>query len=80
MMLRLAKRTQLRGLWGHLKRLHGDERGAEGLEKLLIFAAIILPLLGLLIFFRKEVKEWVNDIWEKAKGEADEDESDYFGN
>ena len=30
-----------------LKRLHADERGAEGLEKLLIIAAIALIALGL---------------------------------
>ena len=62
-----------------LKRLHRDERGAEGLEKLLIIAAIVLPLLGLLIIFRDRIKDWVIEIWEQAKGAADEDEGDYFG-
>jgi len=46
-----------------LTRLHQDERGAEGLEKLLIIAAIILPLLGLLIIFRNTIGEWVGSIW-----------------
>src|SRR5688572_6984909 len=32
-----------------LARLHRDERGAEGLEKLLIIGAIVIPLLALLI-------------------------------
>jgi Flp pilus assembly pilin Flp len=54
-----------------LKRLHRDERGAEGLEKLLIIAAIVLPLLGLLIVFRNEIKEWVAKIWKDARGEAE---------
>ena len=54
-----------------LKRLHRDERGAEGLEKLLIIAAIVLPLLGLLIVFRNEIKDWVGQIWKDARGEAD---------
>ena len=53
-----------------LARLHDDEQGAEGLEKLLIIAAVVLPLLGLLIFFRNDIKEWVQNIWSDQKGEA----------
>ena len=49
-----------------LKRLHADERGAEGLEKLLIVAAIVLPLLGLLIVFRDAIKSWVTSVWGEA--------------
>lgn len=69
----------MRYLIGSLKRLHRDERGAEGLEKLLIIAAVVLPLLGLLIIFRDRIKDWVIEIWESAKGQADEDQGDYFG-
>ncbi|MEE9405163.1 MAG: hypothetical protein V3V20_09735 [Algisphaera sp.] len=54
-------------------RLHRDERGAEGLEKLLIIAAIVLPLLGLLIVFRQRIGEWVNSQWLEVKGEAQEE-------
>ena len=53
-----------------LRRLHRDERGAEGLEKLLIVAAIILPLLGVLIYYVKDISTWVKSIWETAKGDA----------
>lgn len=46
--------------WGRLGRLllrlHRDERGAEMVEKLLIVAAISLPLLGVLYFF---VNNWL---------------------
>jgi Flp pilus assembly pilin Flp len=62
-----------------LKRLHADERGAEGLEKLLIIAAIVLPLLGLLIIFRDAIKDWVSSIWEEARDKAGEQGDDYFG-
>jgi Flp pilus assembly pilin Flp len=55
-----------------LKRLHEDDRGAEGLEKLLIIAAIVLPLLGLLIAFRKTINDWVVTLWNQIKGEADD--------
>lgn len=54
-----------------LKRLHADERGAEGLEKLLIIAAIVLPLLGLLIVFRQNIGQWVTDMWTQIRGDAD---------
>jgi Flp pilus assembly pilin Flp len=65
--------------WTLLKRLHRDERGAEGLEKLLIVAAIVLPLLGLLIIFRNEIRNWVVDIWTQAKGDADSNKDQFFG-
>jgi Flp pilus assembly pilin Flp len=62
-----------------LKRLHRDERGAEGLEKLLIIAAVVLPLLGLLIIFRNEIREWVTQIWKDAKDEAEKDQDKFIG-
>ncbi|MCX5653377.1 MAG: hypothetical protein NTY65_01825 [Planctomycetota bacterium] len=62
-----------------LKGLHQDERGAEGLEKLLIVAAIVLPLLGLLIIFRNEIKTWVTDLWKEAKQDSDQNKGDFFG-
>jgi len=58
--------------WTMLKRLHRDDRGAEGLEKLLIIAAIVLPLLGLLIVFRQRIGQWATDMWQQIKGEADQ--------
>ena len=46
-----------------LRSFHRDERGAEGLEKILILAVVALPLLGLLIFFRDELGKWLKEIW-----------------
>ena len=46
-----------------LLRFHRDEQGAEGLEKLLIVAAVVLPLLGVLIYFRGQINDWVNTNW-----------------
>ncbi len=40
-----------------------EDRGAEGLEKLLIVAAIVLPLLGVLLFFKGAISDWVNKSW-----------------
>lgn len=78
MMRSIVARVRRSRLLGHLVRLHGDERGVEGVELLLIIAAIALPLLGLLIIFRKEVKEWVQGIWERASGSSEADIDDYF--
>jgi len=61
-----------------LKRLHRDERGAEGLEKLLIIAAVALPLLGLLIFFRDTIMEWVGGKAEDVIGKGVDDSGETF--
>ncbi|MFW6059126.1 MAG: hypothetical protein ACODAQ_03040 [Phycisphaeraceae bacterium] len=64
-------RTHLHRARRLLARFHSDERGAEGLEKLLILAAIIIPLLGVLIFFRDAISEWVFGKWGEIQDEAD---------
>ena len=61
----------MKGLWTLLGRLHRDERGAEGLEKLLVIGAIALPLLGLLVVFRDRITEWVRDTWGTVRTDAD---------
>ncbi len=54
-----------------LKRLHRNEQGAEGLEKILILAAIVIPLLGVLIFFRGRITELVEEAWENMTDKGD---------
>jgi Flp pilus assembly pilin Flp len=49
-------------------RLHRDEGGSEGLEKLLIVAAIVLPLLGLLIVYRDNIGNWLRNSWNAIIG------------
>ena len=60
----------MKSVWTVVKRLHQDERGAEGLEKLLILAAVVLPLLALLIWFSKDIMDWARDRWNEVKGQA----------
>ena len=60
----------MKAAWNLLLRLHRDDRGSEGLEKLLIIAAISLPLLGLLIVFRKGIGDWANEMWTTITGEG----------
>lgn len=60
----------VQNMWRAAKRLYRCEQGAEGLEKLLIVGAIVIPLLGLLILFRNELSEWVSESWESVLGDA----------
>jgi hypothetical protein len=55
-----------------MTRLYHCDKGAEGLEKLLIVGAIVLPLLGVLIVFRNQLKDWVTDIWSERRDQADD--------
>lgn len=64
---------QLSRIKALVSRIHRDDRGAEGLEKLLIIGAIVLPLLGLLIVFRAKITEWLQDAW----GTVEDDSKDY---
>lgn len=61
----------LKHLRRELVRLHRCEQGAEGLEKLLIIAAIVLPLLGLLLWFRDDIQDWVQDKWGEVRDDAE---------
>lgn len=56
--------------WNTLKRLHSDEKGAQGLEMLLIIAAIVLPLLGILIIFKNAVIGAASAAWNKIAGQT----------
>jgi len=72
----LAGKLRKGGLRAHLARLHRDEQGAEGVELLLIIAAIALPLLGILIYFRGALKEWVERKWADIAGRSAEGDTD----
>lgn len=50
-----------------LVRLHRDESGAEMLEYILIVAVVALPMVGILLWFRDEITDWVKDIWEDVR-------------
>lgn len=63
--------TVMHDAWAGVKRLASDEQGAEGLEKLLIFAAIVIPLLGLLMFFRNEITSFLTGEWDDVVEDAD---------
>ena len=58
--------------------LHRDQRGAEMLEYVLVFAAIALPLLAVVIWFWKDIAGWAGQLWEGAKA-GDETDPDSLG-
>jgi len=53
-----------------LIRLYRCEKGAEGLEKLLIIGAIVIPLLGLLIIFRGKITDWTQGMWNNVQDDS----------
>ena len=61
-----------------LKRLYHCEKGAEGLEKLLIIGAIVIPLLAVLIVFRDRLNEWVRGAWSDVSSDAENNDTSPF--
>ena len=61
----------IKKMFDELKRVLSDDRGAEGLEKILLIGALILPLLGILIYFRAEITEWMRGIWGEVQRDND---------
>lgn len=54
-----------------LVRLHRDESGAEMLEYILIVAVVALPMVGILLWFRDEITDWVKDIWVEVRDDTE---------
>ena len=67
-------KTSIQFLSNRIAALVDEDRGAEGLEKLLIVAAIVLPLLGILLFFKNGITKWVNESWTQVSGTAQNQE------
>ncbi len=51
-----------------IRYIHEDESGAEGIEKILIICAIVLPVLAVLLFFKEKIGEWLKTQWESING------------
>ena len=52
-------------------KLRRSEQGAEGIEKLLIVGAIVLPLLFVLLFYRNKISEFVSGKYDDVMQDAD---------
>lgn len=62
----------LKKLKSKLLAFHRDEQGADMVEYILIIAAIVLPILAIVIFFRNEIKEWMYNLFGDVKSSAEE--------
>ena len=48
-------------------RMHRDEKGADLVEYVLIIAAIALPVLGIVIWFKDEIGAWIGESYDEVK-------------
>lgn len=55
-------------VWNTLKALHHDEQGADMIEYILIIAAISLPMVAIIYWFRNDISQWAKSAWESIKG------------
>ena len=53
-------------------KLRYSQEGAEGIEKLLIVGAIVLPLLFVLLIYRNKISEFVSGKYEDVMQDADD--------
>ena len=56
-----------RKLIDRLKSLHNDEQGAGMVEYILIIAAVVLPLLGVILWFWRDIVSWVSESYEDVR-------------
>ena len=59
--------NMLRQVGRGLRALHRDEQGADMIEYILIVAAVVLPLLGVIIYFKNDIGTWVSEQYEQIK-------------
>jgi Flp pilus assembly pilin Flp len=48
-------------------RMHRDEKGADLVEYVLIIAAVALPVLGIVIWFKDEIGEWIGESYDQVR-------------
>ncbi len=61
----------LKQLARKMKALHNDEQGASMVEYALIIAAVALPVLAVVLWYRNEIAVWAKEKWEVVKGTSD---------
>jgi Flp pilus assembly pilin Flp len=59
-----------------LRRFHRDEQGDEGVNKILIIAMIVVPLVIVLILFGKDIVTFFKAAWDKLTGKSASDSPD----
>jgi Flp pilus assembly pilin Flp len=64
-------RNLMRQAWRVLRALHKDQQGANMVEYILIIAAISLPLIAVVLYYRNEIADWAKEKWDAARGIQD---------
>jgi Flp pilus assembly pilin Flp len=59
-----------------LARFHRDEQGDEGVNKILIIAMIVVPLVIALIFFGKQIVTFFSNAWKNLTTTSTENSPD----
>ncbi len=49
--------------------LYRDEQGADMVEYLLIVVVLALPIAAILIWYRKDIANWVSTLWQDVKSD-----------
>ena len=62
------KRSLAKKFVSRLSAMHRDEQGAALIEYILIIAAVALPLLGVVIWFKDDIYDWVGDVYNENTG------------
>lgn len=55
---------------------HRDEKGADMIEYILIVAAVALPLIAIMIWFKDDISKWAAQKWQEAKSGQSQDPND----
>ncbi len=50
-----------------LKKIHADDQGADLIEYVLIMAAIALPVLILVIYYKGEIASWLEESFQAVR-------------
>ena len=59
--------TMMNKLKTMMGRMHRDEKGADLVEYVLIIAAVALPVLGIVIWFKDEIGTWISEAFEEVR-------------
>jgi Flp pilus assembly pilin Flp len=62
-----VKRSSLIDL---LRRIHRDQQGATMVEWVLIIAAIVVPFLGVVIYYSGEIRDWLGSQWGEIRDDT----------
>jgi len=60
----------MKRMWDALVRFHKDEGGIDMVEYVLLIAIVALPLLAVIIWFWKDIRDYLTEKWTEVKEDA----------